>query len=272
MKERDEKIKLISHCVGMNLYNARKRVLRIYPELSVSDIDITYLESDFPRFTVLDCIYDSAISKIKMKVSSLNPIRHLPSNYQENDFLRNFLMIFQHIMNETSITLDNIHEYYRPMESPASFLPELSEWLGINLDTVGGEDEIRKFLQYAITLYRYRGTAIGISTHLAIVSGVMPRIIEGQIPYKTMTIMDDSDIESHLIDEENINNCFTIFFPVEKKFFSETMLQRISTIINNEKPVHTTCYINFLKSEKKKRKVTTISNNTTMDSDIGITI
>jgi len=261
-----------SRYVGLDIYNARKKIIREYPQLDEKNIDIKYIESPYPRFTILKSIYNEANGNIELEASSGNPIRHLPSNYQNNDFLRGFLMIFQHIMNETTITLDNMHEYFRPMESPVNFLSILADWLGIHLDTLGGEDEVRRFLQCAIPLYRYRGTVLGLRAHLAIVSGVVPEIIEGVTPYSAMLIDVDREAESSLMDSDDVKNSFTIHFPVFRNKFPDTLIQRLSFIVQREKPVHTKAYISFETVKKKTRKVTVINTDTIMGFDEGINL
>ncbi|MDR0312972.1 MAG: phage tail protein [Treponema sp.] len=259
-----------SRYAGLDIYQARKKILSDFPQLDEEKIDIHYIESPYPRFTVLESSYNEGRGLIELKASSGNPIRHLPSNYQSNEFLRGYLMVFQHIMNDTTIALDNMHEYFRPMESPASFLPVLADWLGIHLDTLGGEDEVRRFLQYAIPLYRYRGTALGLRAHLAIVSGVVPEIIEGAIPYSAMLIKENAEAESNLIDSDDKKNSFTIHFPVLRSKFSDTLIQRLSLIIQLEKPVHTMAFISFETVKKKPRAITVINDDTVMDMEESI--
>jgi phage tail-like protein len=261
-----------SRYTGLDIYQARKKILQDFPEFEERNIDIYYVESPYPRFTVLKSSYNTRKGMIELYASSNNPIRHLPSNYQTNDFLRGFLMIFQHIMNDTSITLDNMDEYFRPMESPVSFLPVLSNWLGIHLDMLGGEAEIRRFLQYAIPLYRYRGTALGLRAHLALLSGTAPAIIEGRIPYASMVITDNSEVETSLFDSEDEKNAFTVHFPVMKSRFEDTLIRRLALVIQREKPVHTKAYLSFEKNTKRQRDITVIGNETSMGTDRGISV
>jgi phage tail-like protein len=261
-----------SRYVGLDIYRARKKIAYDFPQLDDKKIDIRYVESPYPRFTVLKSAYNEVSGKVELEAASGSPIRHLPSNYQNNEFLRGFLMVFQHVINDTTITLDNMHEYFRPMESPASFLPMLADWLGIRLDTLGGEEEVRRFLQYAIPLYRYRGTALGLRAHLAIVSGVVPEIQEGVTPYSTMLIDADTQPESSLMDSEDSKNSFTIHFPVLRSKFSDTLIRRLSLIVQGEKPVHTKAYITFEAVKKKQRAVTVIDTATEMGMDGGISL
>jgi phage tail-like protein len=253
--------------IGLDLYKARKKILNDFPNLEENCIDIHYEESLHPRFTVLQCSYNKRENKIMLKAASHNPIRHLPSNYQSNDFLRGFLMIFQHIMNDTSSTLDNMHEYFRPMESPAHFLPVLADWFGIHLDTLGGEDEVRMFLQYAIPLYRYRGTALGLKTHLAIITKIVPEIIEDANPYEAMIIHEKAETDASLFEADNREHYVTIYFPVERNYFDNSLIRRISRIVQQEKPAYTKAFIAFKQTEKQKRKITVIESESSMNTD-----
>jgi len=257
---------------GLDIYRARKKILQEFPQLNEGNIRIRYTESPYPRFTVLSSAYNEEKGLIELEAASSSPIRHLPSNYQGNEFLRGFLMVFQHIMNDTTITLDNMDQYFRPMESPSAFLPVLADWLGIHLDTLGGEEEVRRFLQYAIPLYRYRGTSLGLRAHLTIVSGVVPEIIEGSIPYPAMLIEPDTESEASLMDSQDMKNSFTIHFPVARSKFSDTLIRRLSLIVQREKPVHTQAYISFAAAKKKPRSITTITTDTVLGTTGGISV
>jgi phage tail-like protein len=261
-----------SRYVGLDIYQAKKRILRDFPGFDEKRIDITYVESPYPRFTVLKAAYNGPRDLIELQASSSNLIRHLPSNYQTNDFLRGFLMIFQHLTNTNTITLDNMHSYFRPMESPASFLPTLADWLGLQLDTLGGEEEVRRFLQYAIPLYRYRGTALGLRAHLAIITGMVPAIIEGHIPYSLMIIDEKAESDTSLFDTSDERNSFTIQFPVYRNAFSDTLIRRLSLIVQREKPAHTKAFISFMRNARAVRKTTVIDTDTVLGTDDGISV
>ena len=138
---------LIKHsCVGLDVYSAKNKILSLCPELSGNDIEITYRESDSRRFVVFDCALVDG--KVMLYSTSKNPIRNLPSIYQENDFLRDFLMIFQHLSNDIAIKIDNMNELFRPMRCPSDFLNVLADWFGIDIELLGAEENKRLFLQY----------------------------------------------------------------------------------------------------------------------------
>lgn len=243
-------------CIGLDVYKAKNRLQLLCPRLA-ENIDIEFVESNYRRFVVTDISFNNG--SIKLFATSNNPIRHLPSMYQENDFLRHFLMIFQHIMNETAISLDNLDNIFRPMETPAKFLPVLADWFGVEFNLLGDEQTARKILQYTIPLYRYRGTKIGLRVLLYLVTGIVPEIIEGELPFESLTIDGNTDISSVILNIKGGINLFSVYFPVHKEEFSPVMVKRLYKLIQNEKPIDSECYLCFKKPEPEKRKTTVIT-------------
>jgi phage tail-like protein len=257
---------------GLDVHTALMRIQTDFPELDPGDIELTYRESPLPRFRVLSCRFtDASRRRLRVEAASANPIRHLPSNYQENAFLRGFLMIFQHIMNGTSLRLDNLHRYFKPMECPASFLPVLADWLGLRGETFGGGEELRRFLSCAIPLYLFRGTALGMKVRLGLACGILPRIIEGELPYRAFSISDDP-AGAHIFETHGAADCFTVYFPVPREHFPEDLIRRLALIAEREKPASMKCYIGFARLPKKKRKITMIHEGTFLDAEGGFFI
>lgn len=256
---------LVKHsCVGLDVFSAKNKILSLCPDLTEDDIDITYLESDYKRFTVFDC--KQIDGKIMLYATSKNPIRNLPSNFQENDFLRNFLMILQHVNNDIAIKIDNVNEMFRPMHSPLYFLDVLADWFGIDMELLGGEEEKRLFLQYAIPLFKLRGTALGLKVLIYIVTGIVPEIIENFIPFSTLEIAEGISVDSNIFDRSNTSGFFTISFPVYREEFSDSLLNRLTALLQQEKPVDCDFYICFKKHENEKRQNPAIVENSTMDT------
>lgn len=255
-------------CVGLDVYKAKNRILNLFPQYS-DKIDIEFVESNYRRFVVIDCSINSQ-NKILLKATSNNPIRHLPSMYQENDFLRNYLMIFQHIMNETSITLDNLDNLFRPMETPKKFLPVLADWFGVDFELLGDEQTARKVLQYAIPLYRYRGTKIGLRALLYLVSGMMPEIIEGKLPFDAMNISNETYIDSTIVELDKDESVFSVYFPILLDKIDKDLVKRMYRLIQNEKPVNTKGYLYFKKPKVKKRKTSVITDAIDVMGEDGI--
>ena len=263
--ENEEQLKKI--CIGLDVYKAKNRIHNLFPGME-DRVDIEFVESDYRRFVVTDCEYDKDTRMIKLKVTSNNPIRHLPSIYQENVFLRHYLMIFQHIMNETAITLDNLDNLFRPMETPSKFLPVLANWFGIDYDLLGDEATARKVLQYTIPLYKYRGTKRGMKALLYLVSGIVPEIIEGVLPFEALNISQETEITSAILDFDSREAVFCVYFPVYVQDIDKDLVKRIYRIVQNEKPVNTKGYLYFKKPEEKRRKTIVIEENMVSNSFI----
>ena len=263
---------------GCDLYTVLGRIREEFPCLEPEDVRIRYKESPLARFTVLSCTpvfaknSSSEISGLCIEAASANPLRHLPANYQDNSFLRGFLMVFQHIMNDTALTIDNFSSCFRPMDCPQEFLPVLAGWVGAAEETAGSGQELRRFLQYALSLYGLRGTVSGLTSRLALACGCRPQIIEGELPYSALVIAAQGKAESNIFDAENTENCFTVHFPVPKESFSADMLHRLSLIVRSEKPAHTRCYISFAPPVRKRRKTLAISDDTRMSGEEGFFI
>jgi len=252
-------------CIGLDVYSAKNKILSLCPELSEADIDITYKESDYTRFIVFDCQHEDG--KIMLYATSKNPIRNLPSYFQENDFLQKYLMIFQHINNDIAIKIDNINEMFRPMHCPSYFLDILADWFGVDVDLFGSEREKRLFLQYAIPLYKLRGTVLGLKILVYIITGIVPKIIESYVPYSSLEIVDGSSIDSSIFEEDKKNSVFTIAFPVYREDFDDNLLKRLTLLMQKEKPLNTDCYISFRRKKAKPRKKTVITDKVVLDDN-----
>lgn len=255
---------LIKHsCIGLDVYSAKNKIKSLYPEILENQIDITYKESDSPRFVVFDCKIIN--DQVMLFATSKNPIRNLPSIYQENDFLRSFLMIFQHLSNDIAIKIDNLNELFRPMHCTADFLQVLADWFGIDIDLLSSEESKRLFLQCAIPLFKTRGTIKGLKTLIYIVTGLVPEIIEDYIPYSFLEISDGVSINTNIFERKKDISVFTISFPLYREEFDSNLLRRLTILLQKEKPVNTEFFFCFKQKEIRKKKRQTITEKT----DIG---
>ena len=190
--------------------------------------------------------------EIILTLSAANPIKHLPSIFQTRDdksggFLRKYLWIFYSLLNNVNITLDNIHHYFNPMESPKDFFPWLVSWFSDYYKYDVPEETLRVIIKNIVPLYRWRGTAAGISKLLEIVTGVRPNIIEDYKPVGEYIIADGMVVDSTILHEETANSFFTIEFPSSVNEFTPVQIELIHDIIKNEKPAHTAYYLTFAK-------------------------
>ncbi len=104
--------------------------------------------------------------------------RFLPDIYQENDFLRRFLHIFEDIWEPLEQRQDHISMYFDPSTSPAAFLSWLASWLDLSFNEHWPEARRRHLLAQAMELYRWRGTPYGLIRMIEVCAGVTPVIKE----------------------------------------------------------------------------------------------
>ena len=102
---------------------------------------------------------------------------NLPDIFQENDFLRRFLLIFEDLWEPLEQRQDHINMYFDPRTCPESFLPWLAGWLGLVLPTHRPEVH-RHFLTQAMDLYNWRGTRYGLVRMIEVCTGLTPEIVE----------------------------------------------------------------------------------------------
>jgi phage tail-like protein len=132
-------------------------------------------------------------------------IRYLPSIYQENTFLEEFLLAFEKVIydgwksdegNGNNVAgfdaiLNTIDRCFIPSsrdtdhpgnQTDPEFLPWLAKWVDLTLDEEWGEKERRENISRAMDLYRWRGTVKGLKEYLKIYAGLEPEIRECRWP------------------------------------------------------------------------------------------
>jgi hypothetical protein len=60
-----------------------------------------------------------------------------------------------------------------------------------------------------------------------------------------MLINDSAAIDAHLFEQSSSTHDFTVHFPVPRDHFNDTMIRRLSLIVQREKPAHTRAYLSF---------------------------
>jgi phage tail-like protein len=232
--------------------------------------------------------FSNDLYQIELCVSDSNPIDYLPSIYQRSDisgrnFLRDFLWVFQHIFNQTREKLSNLHHYFDPLETPASFLPWLASWVAMTLEDDWPEVKQRNLIKKAVELYHLRGTVRGIKVYLKIFTGVEPVIHENYWPFDGIVVcpfnmypthdqygneIADEDLRTAMarpdwkgatIGEDTIlmpyvdkRHVFTIELPMQQEQIELDTIRRIHRIIDREKPAHTDYYIIFQPEEEEE--------------------
>lgn len=254
--------------VGIHYFDAQ----RILQSMDCSVDTISYGESSQPRLTVLSVkAHPEDPRRVSLELAGQNPIKHLPSQYQENHSLRQFLWVFQHINYHLTTILDSRHRYFTPMHSPREFTAWMASWFGI-VDSSRLEDHvIRKYVQFALPLYRWRGTSRGLRGLLGIVAGLEPQIYENTMPYGPYTISGNT-ADAHILNAGTASSYFVVHFPLTQKEMGFTKVQQIGLLVAEEKPAHTECFITYVPDDNGQRGVTQIDETTAIDHLHGMRI
>jgi phage tail-like protein len=104
--------------------------------------------------------------------------RALPGLYQGDELAQRFLGAFDDVLAPVFCALDNFDAYLDPRLAPSDFLEWLATWVGVALDGGAAPERRRTLVAEAVELYRWRGTARGLSRAVALVTGVEPEVEE----------------------------------------------------------------------------------------------
>jgi phage tail-like protein len=103
---------------------------------------------------------------------------YLPTIFQDSDFLRRFLLIFETIWEPLEWRQDHIDMYFDPRTCPAALLPWLAGRLDLTFPPGWPEGRMRTVLADATTLLRWRGTRYGLERMIEVFTGLIPTIGE----------------------------------------------------------------------------------------------
>ena len=180
----------------------------------------------------------SSNSNVPMKSSYL---KYLPALYRDDEFMGQFLLIFESIMRPFENTVDNLDFYFNPYMTPESLLPWLSSWLGLVLDPTWPLYRRRELVKSSAELYRWRGTRRGLSEYLRIYTGSVPGITE-YIPGVSEDIPGMSlNQETKLGINTRLGSSATIpHFNVTLSLKADNTINddTVRAIIESQKPVH----------------------------------
>jgi phage tail-like protein len=105
-------------------------------------------------------------------------LQYLPTIFQNNEFLRHYLGIFEAIWEPLERRQDHIAMYFDPQTCPASMLLWFAGWFGLTLDPHWLEEHQRSLLFETIGLYRWRGTKYGLARMIEVCTGLKPDITD----------------------------------------------------------------------------------------------
>ncbi len=197
------------------------------------------------------------LTTVEIRVAKRSYLRYLPQIYQTdaatgNDFLKEFLWVFQHLTDSVTQRLDNGHRYYDPRETPSEFLPWLASWVALTVDVDWPDIKKRQLIRSAAELYKFRGTKRALRDVIRIFLEREPRIEENKWPYPGFRVGVTSTvgIDTIVLPVIDLDHCFIVHIPARADEITEEMVVKIHNLISLEKPAHTTYFLQFQTEDK----------------------
>jgi phage tail-like protein len=185
----------------------------------------------------------------------------------DDDPMRRFLFIFQHLQTRVTDKVDRLNELIDPLMTDARFLPWLASWVGFELDGSLPVHQQRELVRRAIRLYRTRGTRRGIEEMVRVLTSAPVRIKE-RVKARPVALGHNAVIGGRDVVERYRNDeaagCYlmepsaradTSFFTLtleprsrfETRFGERApgVLRRIVGVVSQERPVHVMFTIQF---------------------------
>jgi len=185
----------------------------------------------------------------------------------DEDPMRRFLFMFQHMMATVTDEIDHIVDLTDPLLCTSKFLPWLASWVGFSLDESLPVHQQRELVRRAIRLMRTRGTRLGMEEMVRILTAAPVRVEERRRPApaalgKAMIIGGRDVVERYRNAEplgcylmEPSARADTSFFTMRleprerfKDRFGEraaNVLRRIVNVVSTERPTHVMFVIRF---------------------------
>jgi len=162
-------------------------------------------------------------------------LEYLPGLYRDDEFMGQFLLIFESIMKPLESTVSNLPLYFDPMVTPESLLDWLAYWVDLVLDPTWPIERRRELVKSATELYRWRGTRRGLAEYLRIYTGSIPEISE-YIPGMSLDDKTKLGINTQL-GSSGEGHHFTVFLELNGN--NEININTVKSIIDAQKPAHT---------------------------------
>jgi len=176
-------------------------------------------------------------------------LEYLPALFRDDEFMGQFLLIFESILKPVENTVDNLDLYFNPLMIPEPLLPWLASWVDLTLDPTWPEERRRELVKSAAELYRWRGTKRGLTDYLRIYTGCMPEISE-YIPGMRLDRETELGINTRL-GSSGTGHHFTVTLELDES--SEIDVNTVKAIIEAQKPAHTVYTLQIRRNSQGKQ-------------------
>ena len=177
-------------------------------------------------------------------------MEYLPALFRDDEFMGQFLLIFESILRPIENTVDSIAPYFDPLMTPEPLLPWLASWVDLTLDPTWPMERRRELVKSAGELYRWRGTKRGLAEYLRIYTGSVPEIAE-YIPGMTLDRETKLGIDTKL-GSSGEGYHFTVTLELDGG--SEINDGTVKAIIEAQKPAHTVYTLQIRRNGRGKQE------------------
>jgi phage tail-like protein len=176
-------------------------------------------------------------------------LEYLPALLRDDEFMKQFLLIFESILKPIEGTIDNIPLYFDPLITPEPLLPWLASWVDLTLASAWPEERRRELVKSAVQLYRWKGTKRGLTEYLRIYTGSVPEISEY---ISGMRLDQETRLGSNTkLGSSGAGHHFTVTLELAKD--SEIDTNIVKAIIDAQKPAHTSYTLNIKQGQAENK-------------------
>lgn len=195
------------------------------------------------------------------------PQQHSIATEVDEDPMRRFLFLFQHVMTTVTEQIDHLVDLTDPLLCAPSFLPWLASWVGFELDEALPVHQQRELVRRAIRLMRTRATRQGVEEMVRVLTSAPVRVEERVAPMPAVlgkcTVIGGRDVVEryhkgeplgvYLMEPDERTNIgfFTMRLEPRERFRSrfgeraQQVLRRIVNVVSQERPTHVAFVIRF---------------------------
>lgn len=246
------------------------------------------------KLTTFDEKTRPSIRSARIYYPRLSYLRYLPPAYREDEvsaaFLERFLSIFETVFEGLDAGIDQLFRYFDPRLVPKDFLPWLASWINLSLDDDLPEARIRQLIRRAPHLYSRKGTPEALVEFLEIYTGrpvfltehsrsLKPQVLGGpdfRLGHGTLLLgtgpqgmrVGDTTVVGYAAIRDRVSDPDEPFLPLARRFTIRIDLEReefqkragtLRRIVNEQKPAHTICTIQFAEQKSVGTAVLGIS-------------